>query len=558
MIEATSGSAVLARELVRAGVEIAFVFQGGAISSAIDEVAKAGIRLVPFDHELDAAYAAEGYVRASGRPTCVLTTSGPGATNLISGLCGSWFDGVPVLFVTGQVRASERTDFDWNLQSGFQEVDIVPMVREVTKYASRVYDPRQVAFATRAAVRSMFSGRRGPALLDLTMNAQMDSTHHQTVELYSRTSSAHVGVSERLNPFLEAIKSAEQPLLLVGGGFQWQDRLRVRAALESLGVSVAATYGGMNVLPLEHHLNLGFIGPFGHPSANNAFVEASHLFVIGARIPSRALPPMEEACARRVRHRPTFVITTDPEEFATHPLSPKFVTQADVADFLSLVEGRFRPSELNAGPARRSEDSIPSEFFAETFLPSGYSPRDLVRALNHSLKPKTRVFVDVGQNAVALALGLQRAEDQLLFSSWANSPMGYSLPAAIGASYDKSAPPPVCVIGDGGLRTALSSLPNLALAKGRMKTIVWDNGGYATIVDHLVRMLDGRLSAVTPESGLPPFPAGEVLQAAGLAVHVAEGNLSESMVRFMDTTSVDVLLVPIDSRYRLAPLPRMS
>lgn len=558
MIEATSGSAVLARELVRAGVEIAFVFQGGAISSAIDEVAKAGIQLVPFDHELDAAYAAEGYVRASGRPTCVLTTSGPGATNLISGLCGSWFDGVPVLFVTGQVRASERTDFDWNLQSGFQEVDIVPMVREVTKYASRVYDPRQVAFATQAAVRSMFSGRRGPALLDLTMNAQMDSTHHQSVELCSRNSSAHEGVAERLDPLFEAIESAEQPLLLVGGGFQWHDRLRVRAALESLGVSVAATYGGMNVLPLEHHLNLGFIGPFGHPSANNAFVEASHLFVIGARIPSRALPPMEEACAQRVRDRPTFVITTDPEEFATHPLSPKFVAQADVADFLGLVEERFGPSELNVEPTRRSEDPIPSEFFSETFLPSGYSPRDLVRALNHSLKPRTRVFVDTGQNAVALALGLKRAEGQLLFSSWANSPMGYSLPAAIGASFDESSPSPVCVIGDGGLRTALSSLPNLLSASHRMKTVVWDNGGYATIIDHLYRMLEGRLTAVDADSGLPEFPIHKVLAAAGLRVSVAEGDLSECMTKFISSSNDDVLFVSIDPRYRLFPLPRLS
>ena len=559
MSEVMTGSAILARELSRVGVEVAFVFQGGAISSAIDEFAAAGIRLVPFDHELDAAYAAEGFVRSSGKLACVLTTSGPGATNLISGLCGSWFDGIPVLFVTGQVRASERTDFDWNLQSGFQEVDIVPMVRGITKYARRVYHPGQVAFATQAAVRSMLRGRRGPALLDLTMNAQMDSTHHQTVTSYSQSPADTRGGLEPLHMFFEALESADQPLLLVGGGFQWQDRRRVRSALESLGIPVIATYGGVNVLPLDHHLNLGFIGPFGHPSANKAFIEATHLFVIGARIPTRALPPMEEACAEQIRHRPTFVITTDPEEFATHPLSPEFVTEADVADFVSLVEEGVRPAKSDVGRDRRGKKNlIPAAFFQETFAPSEYSPRDLVGALNHALKPETRIFVDVGQNAVALALGLERADEQLLFSSWANSPMGYSLPAAIGASFDESSPPPVCVIGDGGLRTALSSLPNLLSASGRMKTIVWDNGGYATIIDHLQRMLEGRLTAVDSGSGLPEFPIREVLIASGLQVSVAEGDLSRCVAKFLNGSDEDVLLVSVDPRYRLFPLPRVS
>lgn len=559
MSPVVSGSAILARELSRAGIEVAFVFQGGAISSAIDEVAKAGIRLIPFDHELDAAYAAEGYVRSSGRPACVLTTSGPGATNLISGLCGSWFDGIPVLFVTGQVRATERTDFNWNLQSGFQEIDIVPMVSGVTKYARRVYDARQVAVATQAAVRSMFTGRRGPALLDLTMNAQMDEAYHQVVATLGHDHAKAGEGSELWQPILEALESAARPLLLVGGGLQWQSRHRVRTALESLGIPVVATYGGVNVLPLEHHLNLGLIGPFGHPSANEALVNATHLFVIGARVPTRSLPPMEEACAQRVRLRPTFVITTDPEEFATHPLSAEIVIQADAAEFISLVENGVRPIQVDAGWGRNIRgDAIPKEFFPETFTPSAYSPRDLVDALNGALAPGTRVFVDVGQNAVALALGLKRANNQLLFSSWANSPMGYSLPAAIGASLDADSPPPVCVIGDGGLRTALSSLPNLALAKGRMKTIVWDNNGYATIVDHLVRMLGGRLSAVTPESGLPPFPARQVLQAAGVSVQVVEENLRDVMRQFIATTSHDVLIVPIDERFRLAPLPQLA
>lgn len=552
------GSTVFARELVRAGIDIAFVFQGGAIASAIDAVSREGIRIVPFDHELDAAYAAEGFARSSGRPACVLTTSGPGATNLISGLCGSWFDGVPVLFVTGQVRARERTDFDWNLQSGFQEVDIVSMVSRVPKYAKRVYDSRQVAVATTAAIRAMLQPRRGPALLDFTMNAQMDSTSDMRVELpvmLRRDTTVNV---KALDAFFKALVGSHRPLLVLGGGFQWEERDRVRIALEKLGVPCVATYGGVNVLPLRHPLHRGLIGPFGHQSANQAFVEASDLFIIGARVPTRALPPMQPECAERVRQRSTWVLTTDPEEFATHPLAPDFVAQAEVESLFDRIEEGFRWSGSDEWRHSASDLMLPKHFFSADFDSTMYAPRDLVEALDCSLAPNTRIFVDVGQNAVALALGLSRDGGQLLFSSWANSPMGYSLAAALGASLDASSPPTVCVIGDGGFRTALSSLPNLSVCSGRLKLIIWDNGGYATIVDHLHRMLGGRRTAVDANSGLPPFPIKPVLEAINLSVTVAEGDLNECMKEFLSPSGTDVLLVSVDARYRLFPNPPLD
>jgi acetolactate synthase-1/2/3 large subunit len=187
-----------------------------------------------------------------------------------------------------------------------------------------------------------------------------------------------------------------------------------------------------------------------------------------------------------------------------------------------------------------------------------YSPSQLVFALNSSLPEASNVFVDVGQNAVALALGLMRNGGQRLFSSWANSPMGYSLPAAIGAAVSSPESLPVCVIGDGGIRTALSSLPNLRKFSGQLKVIVWDNGGYGTIIDHIDRVLGRVRTAVDEASGLAHFPMYDVFAAAGVTVDLAEGDLVSRMSAFFQASNLDVLIVPVDPDYRMVSLPEIA
>ena len=169
-----SGADYLADELYNFGVRVAFVFTGGAISAVIDSVEKKGIKIIPYDHELDAAYAAEGYVRAKSKPAVVLVTSGPGVTNAITGIAGSWFDSIPVLFITGQVKSFEKTNFDLYLQNGFQETDVIKSTCHITKFSREIENCTEIIDAVREAFTSMLTGRPGPAVLDITMDAQSE------------------------------------------------------------------------------------------------------------------------------------------------------------------------------------------------------------------------------------------------------------------------------------------------------------------------------------------------------------------------------------------------
>ena len=184
---------------------------------------------------------------------------------------------------------------------------------------------------------------------------------------------------------------------------------------------------------------------------------------------------------------------------------------------------------------------------------NNYSIFQLFDSLNNTLPKNSDIFVDVGQNVCSSILGLKRNRGERIFSSWANSPMGYSLPASLGAALDDNERQSVCIIGDGGFRTALSSLPNLRAMKGKVKIILWDNQGYRTIVDHLEKMLSGRRKAVTVESGIPYFPIKKVLISSDLELLDSKGNLENDMKIFFSDDKIDVMIVHIDPSIRMIP-----
>lgn len=568
-----TGADLFAKKLKELGVKVAFVFTGGAIAAILDSLEKYGIDLMPYDHELDAAYAADGYVRATGLPTIVAVTSGPGATNLITGIAGSWFDSIPVLFVSGQVKSIQRTDFSLYLQRGFQEVDIVKSVAQFTKFARCVEKACYLEESLDQAFSSMVSGRPGPALLDITMDAQSEMLRPSNANKPKETtfsdclfSGGATQVDEQANNDFRLVcdnmRKAEKPLLIIGGGVQWLPAALIKSALERLNVNVIFTYPGLNALPLTHHLNKGLIGPFGHDLANKELLNASDLFILGARLPHRSIPSVTETDLNIIKQKRKWILSLHPIELTCHPFGTfENKIRCNLFDFFKFVEQNF---ELNAQKTLSTAHQFPmlnNTMFTskaekdqrKTSLKECFNVKNLISSLNATLPDDANIYGDVGQNIVALATGLTRDRGQKLYSSWANSPMGYSLPAALGSVVADISRPAVCVIGDGGIRTALSSLPNLVSLSGRLKTILWDNGGYSTIVDHLEVMLDGRHSVVTQESGLAPFDIKLVLQAAGLSVTIASGKLEAVMREFFNNDK-DVLVVPVDPSIRMVPL----
>mgnify|MGYP001179003980 CR=1 FL=1 len=568
-----TGADHLANELYNSGVRVAFVFTGGAISAIIDSVQKKGIKIVPYDNELDASYAAEGYVRASLKPTVVLVTSGPGLTNTITGIAGSWFDSIPVLFISGQVKSIEKTNFHINLQNGFQETDVVRTTSHLSKYSKAVDHSSQIIPALRNAFKHMLTGRPGPAVLDITMDAQTQIMENPNLEnynyydfknvlnkglLFDNTLSSKKGYEYLLKKMLKA----KNPVILIGGGVQWLPSGLFQNIVKKLKIKIISTYTAVNAIGQDNLYYDGMIGPFGNPEANKTLINASDLFVLGARIPQRSFPLLTEESKKKIQSIRKFVLTVDPSEFINHKIGPvdKIVCGL-INDFIKYADDTI-PESNDTDKVFKKESStnlIPIKMFQSIPSPSdnslsaenNYSVFQLMETLNNHLPENSDIFVDTGQNSVALALGLKRNKGERLFSSWANSPMGYSLPASLGAAVAEKKRKTLCIIGDGGIRTALSSFPNLREMKGKVKIILWDNQGYRCIVDHIEKMLSGRRNAVTVDSGIPYFPMEKVLTSCDLQILHAKDDLDKEMEYFFSNDKIDVMIVPIDPSIRM-------
>ncbi len=567
-----TGADYLADELYAHGVRTVFVFTGGAIAAIIDSAQKRGIKVIPYDHELDAAYAAEGYVRANSMPTAVMVTSGPGATNTISGMAGSWFDSIPVLFISGQVKSFEKTNFELYLQRGFQEVDFIKSSGQFTKYSRTVDHSSQIIPSIREAFKAMMSGRPGPAVLDITMDAQMETVENieaQQQNLPSFEESLSTGLlpdknldsnNKDFESLFNQMNESKNPVILVGGGAQWLPKGLFEKAVSKLNIKIISTYAGINSIQQENSLYEGMIGPFGHPKANKALLEASDLFILGARIPHRALPVLSESSSLKFQSVRKWALTVDPGEFINHKIGPlEKIYLGLLYDFCKYVESKMSDTDSTPKILHIEDNILPEGMFSaesssknkDSKTENTYSVDGLINSLNNTLPDNSDVFVDVGQNAVALALGLKRNRGEKLFSSWANSPMGYSLPAALGAALEENERPSICVIGDGGIRTALSSFPSLRAMIGKVKVILWDNKGYQTIVDHSLKFQQTG-NPVNIDTGLNYFPLKEVLIASDVRVMEATGELEVDMKSFFDSNKHDILIVPIDESIRMS------
>ena len=568
-----TGADFLADELYNFGVRVAFVFTGGAISAIIDSVDRRGIKIIPYDNELDASYAAEGYVRASSKPTVVLVTSGPGLTNTITGIAGSWFDSIPVLFISGQVKSFEKTNFDLCLQNGFQETDVIKSTNHLVKYCKEVDHCSQMIPVIREAFKSMLTGRPGPAVLDVTMDAQTQVMENPNPENYiyydfnkvlnkgilsNNTSSSKKDYEYLLKKMLEA----ENPVILIGGGMQWLPRGLFESIVKKLKIKIISTFTAINAISQDNIFYNGMIGPFGNPEANRCLIEASDLFVLGARIPQRAFPLLIEESKKKLQSARKFVLTVDPSEFINHKIGHidkifngllyDFIKYVDetISDNKDRVVKKDLPSNLI--PIKMFQ-SIPSQSDNSLSTENNHSINQLFDSLNKTLPKNSDIFVDTGQNVCSSALGLKRNKGARIFSSWANSPMGYALPASLGAAIEENKRQTICIIGDGAMRTALSSLPNLRAMKGKVKIVLWDNQGYRTIIDHLEKMHSGRRAAVTVDSGIPYFPMEKVLTSCDLEILNVKGDLDKEMEYFFSNDKIDVMIVSIDPSIRMIP-----
>lgn len=504
----------LACELERRGVTCVFELVGGMITHLLDSLYRhGGIRIVSMHHEQGAAFAAEGWARITGVPGVALATSGPGATNLITGIASCYFDSTPAVFITGQVNRNEMRGDRPIRQLGFQETDIASVVGSITKAALRVPDPESLPGLLDDAFRIASSGRPGPVLLDIPMDVQRAEI--SPPERVDRPPTNVAGVSrEFLTDLTEALRRAERPLALLGGGIRTgRAASAVQALIERLGIPAVNSLMAVDVLPFDHPLRAGMIGSYGNRWANLAVGRSDLLLVLGSRLDIRQTGSLTDAFSAG---REIFHVDCDPGEL-NNRITGCHTLNADLAAFVEVLEGPAnelgeidRTAWINEIHALRSKWPDTREIGPT----DGINPNSLMHSLAERSHRAGAYVTDVGQHQMWAAQSLDLNAGQRFLTSGGMGSMGFGLPAAIGACLALDAPV-VLVAGDGGFQTNIQELQTVVRNRLPVKIVILNNRSHGMVRQFQQSYFESRFQSTVWGYSAPSF-AG-VAAAYGMA-----------------------------------------
>lgn len=492
------------------GVTHIFEICGGAIAHLLDSLyGRSDITTVSMHHEMAAAIAAEGYARAGGNFGVAMATSGPGATNLITGIGSCYFDSIPCLFITGQVNTYEYK-FDRPVrQIGFQETDIVTIVKPIVKKPHLVNDDKDIRTILEESFDLVKTGRPGPVLIDIPLNIQRADVDISQL----RSSTNKTKISEKqlppecINKIRALVQSSARPVILVGGGVrasQACDEL-FRFAHET-GIPVVSSLMGLDAFPHDDPLFSGMIGTYGNRYANLTIANADLIIALGTRFDTRQTGTRPETFARGA----TIIhVDIDPREL-NNKIQALIPVQADIRQFLhsmndpqNLVNNSKKFVEWNKR-IKRYKAQYPD--FRSPVKPE-IDPNYFFHILSGTLSADAVLCVDVGQIQMWAAQSLEITKFQRFLTEGGMASIGSALPMAIGASFAKPGTPVVVIAGDGGFQLNIQELQTLYHHHLPIKIILLNNNGYGMIKQFQEQYLDSRFQSSGIGYSNPDFQA---------------------------------------------------
>lgn len=457
------------------GVKQVFEVVGGMTTHLIDSLHRQGkIRIVSVHHEQAAAFAAEGNGRMRGVPGVAIATSGPGATNLLTGVGSCYFDSTPAVFITGQVNRNEQKGDRAIRQLGFQETDIVSIAKPITKAAWRVNSPEELPGLLKAAFVLALSGRPGPVLLDIPMDVQRGDIRESVPD--ARVEIDDGQVDPRLvEELLANLRNAQRPLILTGGGIgSAQARGLFRTLAEYVQVPVVNSLMAVDALAYDNPLRVGLIGSYGNRWANLAIGRADFLLVLGSRLDIRQTGSHVTAfkgdrtiyhvdCeAGEINNR-----ITGCRPVLTHlrPFLAEAIRQAEQQTFVVRSAWMTEISDLR----QTWQDT------AEIRNVPGINPNALMHQVSQASAQAATFIVDVGQHQMWAAQSIELQADQRFLTSGGMGAMGFALPAALGAVTAYPDRPVMLIAGDGCFQVNIQELQTIVRNHLPVKMIILNN-----------------------------------------------------------------------------------
>lgn len=547
----------IARFLHAQKVTHVFELSGGMITHILDSLYEQGsFNIVSMHHEQSAAFAADGFARISGVPGVAMATSGPGATNLLTGIGSCYFDSVPAIFITGQVNQHEQKGELPIRQLGFQETDIVQMAIPITKAAIQVKAAQDIPAILKQAFETALSGRPGPVLIDIPMNIQREDIHVTEQDLIF----IKAGIKEEDNAFslnwdelAASIAAAKKPLLLAGRGVQSSfSKEAFLQFAEKTGIPVITSLLAVDVIPYQHPLRVGFIGAYGNRWANLSIGEADLLIVIGSRLDIRQTGADVKGFKG---YKKVYHIDIEAGEI-NNRVKDCISVISDIRQFLheankQLEHRSFAPYGNWYSRIAQLKEEWPDQLELKDV--HGINPNVFIHQLAQASTMAGTYLADVGSHQMWSAQSLELSADQFFLTSGGMGAMGFALPAAIGACLALQQPV-IAIVGDGCMQLNIQELQTIYRRQLPIKIVVLNNQSLGMIRQFQDSYFDSKHQSTVWGYSAPDF--SKVATAYGIASNTIQlpEQIAEGLAQMWQQPDQPFLLqVMIDMKTNVYP-----
>ena len=545
------------------GIRHVFAVSGGASVHLIQSVEDMpGITFICPQHEQAGAMAADAYARVTGNIGAAITTSGPGATNLLSGVCSAYYDSVPVIYITGQVATFRQKGDTGVRQIGFQETDTVPIFAPVTKYAVQIDDPTRIRYELEKACYLAKSGRPGPVLIDIPDNIQREDINPDTLESF--ISEPQIEDSGRLNNEIELcinlIQDTRRPVVILGWGVRLAKAGKEALEfVEKLGFPVTPTWAAADLLPSDHPQYVGTFGTHGTRHANFAVQNADLILSIGSKLDTKATGSPITTFARGAKK---IVVDIDPCElgkFERFGLQIDLLINADAGEFLRTFNTQVVEMEMPDISGWVKQITLWKKKYPicriDYYDQEPVNPYVFVKTLSRELSEKDVIFTDTGCCLAWMMQAFDFKANQRLYHDWNNTCMGWALPASIGACFALDGKPIICVTGDGSLQMNIQELATVARHQLPIKIFLINNHGYSMIRQTQEQWLGSRYLASSVDGGLAFPDFVKVAKAYGFKTVTVSKNrgVCNGIRKALDIKGPVFCNIDVGSEHRVVP-----
>ena len=498
--------------LLKKGVKHVFLITGGAISFVVDAFARnKNISYTCVAHEQAAAMMADAYSRMGPNLSATMVTSGPGATNLLTGIACSWFDSIPSIHICGQVNSYELSNADISTknvrQVGFQETDIVSMAKPITKFAYQLKNQNEIKFILEKATYIAQSGRPGPVLIDIPMDFQKKEINVNILPSYKpiKKKNTEKVIKSQINNLKNYLTKSHRPTIIVGGGVRYSKTTKVLIKfLKNLNIPIVTTWSGVDSLSHDHKNYIGSIGVYGSRAANFVIQNSDFVLCLGSRLDTRVTGGVPKNFAREAV---IACVDIDKNELnKKRGLNIDIKINCDLTLFFNLFNNCAKNFKISKYDWVKKSIELKKDF---PIVLKNYrkqkkyvNPYVFMEVLSQSLKKDDVIIADDGAHLTWAIQGLKVVKKQRLFSAFGNSPMGYAFPASLGASIALNKKKIICIDGDGSIQINIQELQTMVINKLPVKIFVMNNNGYGIIKQFQELYLNKRYEATDANKGV--------------------------------------------------------